>query len=116
MMFWRRRKTVTAEPKQAGVSFAEAKEATRRAAFLNVAQGMTTDENYKQGLAELFRVCRSQAITAGTAEGKTEAEVDAAISALCDADTARLKNASDEDFRQFTEESGKIIKSFLARI
>ena len=58
----------------------------------------------------------SAAITAGTAEGKTEAEVDAAISALCDADTARLKNASDEDFRQFTEESGKIIKSFLARI
>lgn len=113
-MFWRKKIRVVEEPTQQRVAFDEAKEATRRAAFLNVAQGMTTDDDYRQSLAELFRVCRSEALTAGAAEGRSEAEVDAVIAALCDADTDRLKGATDEEFGQFARESGEIVKNFLS--
>jgi len=113
-VFWRRRKEAPEEPSGKPARFEDAKEATRRAAFLNVAQGMTSDEAYKAGLKELFRVCRSQAIAAGAAEGHSEAEVDAAISQACDADVVRMKAASDEDFRRFAEESGEIVKRFLS--
>jgi hypothetical protein len=114
-MFWRRNKSSTAKPATVSRSFEEAKEATRRAAFLNVAQGMTTDEAYKQGLAELLRTCRSEALAAGAAEGRTDAEVDAAIADLCDADVARMQRASDDEFRDFAQESGRIVNEFLAR-
>lgn len=111
-MFWRRNKSEAATPANPA-TFAEAKEAARRAAFLNVASGMTTDKAYKQSLAELLRMCRSEAVTAGAAEGLSEADVDASIAALCDADTERMQNASDDEFRQFAHESGEIVKSFL---
>jgi len=115
-MFWRRNKSSTKEAAAEITAFAEAKEATRRAAFLNVAQLMTTDEAYKRQLADLFRLCRAKALAAGAAEGRSEAEVDAAITALCDADVARLKKASEEEVRAFARESGEIVKRFLSAI
>lgn len=111
-MFWRRKSAEA--PKR--FTFEQAKEATRRAAFLNVTQGMTADEAYRQGLAELFRTCRLYALEAGAAVGHSEAEVDAAISQLCDADNERMKAASDEDFSHFAQESGAIVKQFLSAI
>jgi hypothetical protein len=95
-------------------TFENAKEATRRAAFLNLAGAMSSDASHKQGLADLFRVCRSAAIAAGAAVGCTETQVDAEISELCDADTRRLKVASDKEFTEFAQESSAIVKRFLA--
>jgi hypothetical protein len=99
-----------------GSSFDEAKEATRRAVFLNTAQKMTTDAAYKHDLEELFRLCRHEAIAAGAAEGLTEAQVDASISELWEADVRRLKGASDEEFRQFAKESGEVVNRFLSAL
>jgi len=110
---------VTPSPKSTtdrGPSFAEAKEATRRAVFLNTAQKMTTDAAYKHNLEELFRVCRHEAIAAGAAEGLSEAQVDVAISELWEADVRRLKGASDEEFRQFARESGEVVNRFLSAL
>ena len=99
-----------------GPSFDEAKEATRRAVFLNTAQKMTTDAAYKHNLEELFRVCRHEAIAAGAAEGLSEAQVDASISELWKADVRRLKGASDEEVRQFAQESGEVVNRFLSAL
>jgi hypothetical protein len=99
-----------------GPSFAEAKEATRRAVFLNTAQKMTTDAAYRHNLEELFRVCRHEAIAAGAAEGLSEAQVDASISELWEADARRLRGASDEEFRQFARESGEVVNRFLSTL
>lgn len=113
-MLWGRKKVGSAKPATKEVTFVDAKEATRRAAFLNVAQGMTADEGYRQSLAGIFRVCRAHAIAAGAAEGYSETDVDASIGEICDADTIRMKAASDEEFRQFAKESGEVVKTFLA--
>ncbi|MEO8375687.1 MAG: hypothetical protein ABI471_10715 [Sphingomonas bacterium] len=115
-MFWRRGKTDTNKPTKPDVSFEEAKEATRRAAFLNFAGEMSEDEPYRQQLSELFRVCRSAALAAGALQSHSDGEVDAAIGALCDADNARLREASDEEFRNFARESGEIVNLFLSKI
>jgi len=48
--------------------------------------------------------------------GQSAPQVDDAISALCDDDTARLKNASDRDFKEFARDSGEIVKRFLAQL
>lgn len=98
------------------VSFEAAKEATRRATFLATAGRLADGGVAKPGLEEVFRVCRSVAIAAGAAAGQSAAQVDAAISAVCDADMMRLKTASDEEIRRFSRESGEIVKAFLAKI
>jgi hypothetical protein len=114
-MFWERKKDSAREvAKTRGLSFGEAKEATRRAVFLNTAQKMTTDAAYKQSLAEIFRLFRAEAVRAGAAEGFSEAEVDRSVSELCDADVEQLKGASDEEFRLFAQESGEIVKRSLS--
>jgi len=98
------------------VAFEEAKEATRRAVFLNTARHMTSDETYKQNLARLFQICRSKAISAGAAMGLSERQIDEAISALCDDDYARLKNASHKEFVEFAKDSHEIVQKFLAKL
>jgi hypothetical protein len=115
-MFWRRNKTGSKKAAAQTTTFAEAKEATRRATFLNLAPRMTSDDAYRQQMLELFQVCRAKALAVGAAEGRSEAEIDGAIAALCDADVARLKEASDEEFREFARESGEIVKRFLSTI
>lgn len=96
------------------VSFEQAKEATRRAVFLNTGRYMTNDEAIKEGLAEVFRTCRSAALTAGALEGRSVAEIDAALNEICDADTDRLKQASEDEFRRFASESRDIVNNFLS--
>lgn len=115
-MFWRRNKADNNQPGGSNVSFEEAKEATRRAAFLNVAQWMTEDDDYRQQLSELFRTCRSVALAAGASEGRSAAEIDATIGALCDADTARLSQGTDQEFQDFARESGEIVNRFLSKM
>ena len=115
-MFWSRKKSDQDTPERTGPSFADAKEATRRAAFLNTAGKMSPDIAYRQSLAELFRVCRSAAINAGTLEGFTQVEIDKAIEALCHADVERLKAVTDDEFRLFAQESGKVVNAFLAAL
>jgi hypothetical protein len=95
-------------------TYENAKEATRRAVFLNVAAKMPSSAHYKEQLAEIFRVCRSAAIAAGAAIGYTETQIDAEISELCDADAERLKVAPNEVFTEFATESGEIVNRFLA--
>jgi hypothetical protein len=110
----KREKSGDGKSQQNFATFEKAKEATRRAVFLNLAGKMSSSAPYKQQLAEIFRVCRSAAITAGAALGYAETQVDAEISELCDADTRRLKVASDKVFTEFAQESGEIVKRFLA--
>src|SRR5262245_51511546 len=86
-------------------AFDIAKEATRRATFLNVAGRMPQGDAVKQELALLFQVCRARALEAGAAIGLSQAEVDAKIAALCDEDVARLKNSSDDEIREFSRDS-----------
>jgi hypothetical protein len=113
-MFWGRKKGSGQDiPAKRGPSFQEAKEATRRAVFLNTAGRMTTDAAYKQGLAELFQACRTEAIRAGAAAGVSEADIDRELSLLCDADVARLKAASDGEFRHFAQELRDVVNRFL---
>jgi hypothetical protein len=115
-MFWRKKAQSSEGGSRGAVTYNEAKEATRRAAFLSLAAKMSPDEEYKQQLAELFRVCRSAAHSAGVAAGFSESEIDNEIGALCDADTARLQQASDSEFQSFTAESGQIVKAFLGKL
>lgn len=114
-MFWKKKQ---AEPKatKSPPDFEMAKEATRRAAFLNTAARMPGGEANAEQLAMLFRVCRSVAISAGAALGQSQAQVDAAIGAKCDEDVARLKNGTDEQMREFSRESGEIVNAFLATL
>jgi hypothetical protein len=107
-------KSVDGTSQQGFATYENAKEATRRAVFLNLAGKMSSDAHYKQQLAEIFRVCRSAAIAAGAAVGYTETQIDAEVSELCDADTGRLKVAPKELFTEFAKESGEIVKRFLA--
>jgi len=48
--------------------------------------------------------------------GQSPLQVDDALAALCDDDTARLKNASDGEFKEFARDSGEIVKRFLAQL
>jgi hypothetical protein len=97
-------------------AYEAAKEATRRAAFLNLASQLPEGDLAKEDLALLFRVCRASALATGAALGQSQTEVDAAISALCDADVARLKRAPNRKVREFAHESGEITKTFLASV
>jgi hypothetical protein len=114
-MFWKKKQ---GEPKASNTlpDFEMAKEATRRAAFLNTAARMPAGEANAQQLATLFRVCRSVAIYAGAAQGQSQAQVDAAIAAQCDEDAVRFKNGTDEQMREFSRESGEIVNAFLATL
>ncbi|MCW3848793.1 hypothetical protein OF829_16265 [Sphingomonas sp. LB-2] len=116
MTFWRRKKVAEDSPPKTIITFGEAKEATRRAAFLNVGARVTDDEERKAGLAELFRVCREAAISAGAVEGLSQTEIDDEIGALCDADVDRLKAGSDKEFVAFAQESGVIVNRFLEKL
>jgi hypothetical protein len=96
-------------------AFEAAKEAARRAAFLNTASNVPEGQA-KQDLALLFRVCRASALAAGEAVGQSQSEVDAAISAMCDADVARLKKGSDRALQEFGRESDKIARAYLLTV
>ena len=115
-MLWRSKKAVAPKADRATPAFAQAAEATRRAAFLNTAASITADEAYRQQLRDLLLTCRSAALKAGQAEGRSQADVDTLIGELCDADAVRMKAASDEEFRAFVSESGELVKRFLATI
>lgn len=112
-MFWKRKPSAE-QPVPAKERFEAAKEATRRAVFLSVAQGMTADDDYKRQLSELVLTCRSAAVKSGTSTGHSEVEIDAAIASLCDADVSRMRNATDQEFVAYTQESGEIVKRFLS--
>ena len=43
-------------------------------------------------------------------------QVDDAIAAQCDDDSARLKNAPDREFKEFVHDSAEIVKRFLAKL
>lgn len=94
-------------------AFEAAKEATRRAAFITATARPHGGEAAKKDIALLLLVCRASALAAGEAIGKSQAEVDAAISQLCDADIARLKQTSQETVQKFGEESDKIAWAHL---
>lgn len=113
-MFWKRNRLTRPQSNKLQAAFEEAKEATRRAAFLSLAGLTSSDESYKQGLSELLRVCRAEALSSGQAIGQSESQVDNAIGTLCDQDNDRLKHASDKDIAEFAVESGEIVKRFLA--
>jgi hypothetical protein len=103
--------------KAAGVrAYDQAKEATRRASFLNTASQLPQSDPDRRDLAMLFRVCRAMALGIGAEIGKTQPEIDAEIAALCDADIARLKKASHSAVQDFARESHKITKAFLATV
>jgi hypothetical protein len=97
-------------------AYEAAKEATRRASFLNTASQLPQSNPDRQDLALLFQVCRATALGTGAAIGKTQPEIDAEIAALCDADIARLKKASHNAVQDFARESHKIAKAFLASV
>jgi hypothetical protein len=115
-MFWNKKKQREASTESLAPTFEMAKEATRRAAFLNTASRMPGGAANARDLATLFRVCRSVAISAGAAVGQSQAQVDAAIATQCDADFVRLKAGSEEEMREFSRESGEIVKAFLATL
>jgi hypothetical protein len=96
-------------------AFEAAKEAARRASFLNTAKQAPTGAE-KKDLALLFRVCRASALAAGEAIGQPQIDVDAAISQLCDADIARLKKSSPQAVQKFGEESEKIARAYLLTV
>lgn len=115
-MFWKSKKAAADIQPEPRFTYEEAKQATRSAAFLNVAHGMTDDKEYKQQLRLLFQTCRTAALTAGVAAGHSEAEIDGAISGLCDTDTCNMQTASDDDFRQFVGKCGQTVKDFLDKM
>lgn len=116
-MFWKRKAKQGPSP---GVDplhrFEMAKEATRRATFLNTAAKMPGGASSGPELATLFRICRTVALAAGAVVGQSAAQVDAEIAAHCDEDAVRLKSGSDEDIRQFAHESGEIVNAFIATL
>lgn len=97
----------------AGAGYEEAREATRRAVFLNMSLSPDAGEEHREGLAAVFQSCRERALDAGSARGMSIEQVDADISRLCDEDVERLRAASDEEFRAFSTESGEIVQRFL---
>jgi hypothetical protein len=102
--------------KNANRAFEQAKEATRRASFLNAASQLPDDHPDRRDLAHLFRVCRAMALGTGAAIGKSQPDIDTEIAALCDADMTRLKKASASAVQDFARESHKITKAFLATV
>lgn len=102
--------------KEATRAYEAATDATRRAAFLNTGSQLPETHPDRQDLVMLLRVCRAAALASGKALGKAETDVDAEISALVDADIARLKTKSDRDVQSFAGESVKITKAFLATV
>jgi len=117
-VFWKKKPSAAAAATPADLlrRFEMAKEATRRATFLNGAARMPGGEPVAEGLATVFRVCRTVAISAGAAVGQSQAQVDAAIEALCVEDVARIKAASDDEIREFSAESGKVVNAFIASL
>lgn len=116
-MFWKKKAPQETKPPVDPARYFEmAKEATRRATFLNTAAKMPGGASSAPELATLFRICRTVALTTGAAVGQSTEQVDAAIAAQCDADAVRLKSGSDEDIREFSRESGEIVKAFLATL
>lgn len=97
-------------------AYERAKEAARRATFLKTASQTPEGQAVKRDMAALFDVCHAQATKAGVAIGLSKTEVDADIRALFDADVGRLKNSSGAEFGRFTDESGRIVKSFVATL
>lgn len=98
------------------VAYERAKEAARRATFLKTASQTPEGQAVKRDMATLFEVCQAQAKKAGAAIGLSQTEVDADIKALFDADVGRLKNSSSAEFGRFTDESGRIVQSFVATL
>lgn len=90
-----------------------AKDATRRAVFLNMTRREDSGDVHREGLAHVFRECRERAIAAGQATGLTADQVDAEISQLCDEDVVRLRQVTDEEFTAFARESGEMVTRFL---
>ena len=115
-MFWKRKVAPDAKRANLHRAFEIAKEATRRAAFLNVAGRMPQGDAIKQDLVFLFQVCRTKALEAGAAVELSQAEVDTKIAALCDEDVARLKISSDDEFREFARASAEIVNAFVATL
>jgi hypothetical protein len=116
-MLWNKKTPQEAKPPADPVRYFEmAKEATRRATFLTTGAKMPGGASSAREMATLFRVCRTVALTAGGAVGQSAEQVDAAIAAQCDEDVVRLKSGSDEDIREFSRESGEIVKAFLATL
>lgn len=103
----------TAGAPSAGKSYEDAREATRRAVFLNVALSPDAGEEHREGLAAVFQSCRERALKAGNACGMTADQVDADISQICDMDVERLRAATDEEFRAFADASGEVVQRFL---
>jgi hypothetical protein len=97
-------------------AYEAAKDATRRASFLHRASDLPESDPFRQDLAMLFRVCRASVLATGKAIGKEPDEIDAEVSALCDADVARLRKASNKAVQDFAKESKKITKAYLATI
>ena len=93
-----------------------AKEATRRATFLHRNSDLPETDPYRQDLAMLFRVCRASALATGKAIGKSPDDIDKEISALCDADVARLKKASNKAVQDFAKESKEVTQAYLATV
>jgi len=97
----------------AAYTYEDAREATRRAAFLNTARSPDSGEEHRIGLAEVFRSCRDRALTAGLAKGLTAEQVDAEIAQMCEDDVVRLRQVTDEEFTAFANESGDVVTRFL---
>lgn len=97
-------------------AFEAAKEATRRAAFLKTAARPSGGEAQARDIALLFQVCRASALAAGEALGKSQVDVDAAISQLCDADIRRLQQSPPRNVQKFGEESEKIARAYLLTV
>jgi hypothetical protein len=98
-------------------SFADAKEATRRATFLYMAAiqpaaGKELAGPYKAA----FDACRTNMLSIGERLGVSAAEIDAELSATCDADADRLARGSQAEAETYTRESGAIVQRFLAAV
>jgi hypothetical protein len=102
--------------KEAARTFEQAKEATRRASFLNATSQLPDGHPDRQDLVMLLRVCRAAALASGKSLGKTEPDVDAEIASLADADIMRLKQKSQREIQNFAGESVKITQAFLATV
>lgn len=102
--------------KDAARAFEDAKDATRRATFLNAASQLPQTDPNRRDLVLLARTCRAAALASGKVLGKSEADVDAEINSLFTADIARLKAKPDRDVQEYARESYRITKAFLATI
>lgn len=98
-------------------SFADAKEATRRATFLFTAAKLPgAGEQLAGPLKATFDTCRTNTLALGERLGVSAAAIDAELSAMCDADADRLAKASFPEVEAYTRESGEIVQRFLATV